>query len=208
MPPAPLALWRVAAPFVALLALIIVCRLRPVPLLQVVLRVCLAFVGYGMLQDQASARLCPEYFTIGHAPIPGLADPTLLGLAWGVLSGLPGGIVLGVLAALAARSGPWPPLEAASLRRPLLALVGALAAGTLIAGGSAAYNADVIDIALGEPWAALIPPERQRWFFIVASAHFGTYLSGTLGGLGMLGWIAAARRAAAKGARDGAAGGH
>jgi hypothetical protein len=184
----PLPWWRVLVPPLALLALAVVCRLRPVPLLQIILRVCLALIGYGMLQDQVSARLCPEYFTIGHPPISGISAPTLLGIAWGLLGGLPGGILLGTALALAMRSGPRPPLAFAAVRRPILLLLAGMALGTLISGLSAWYNASVVNIAVGIPWSAVLAPERQRAFFIVASAHFATYLSAAGLGLGLCGW--------------------
>ena len=30
-----------------------------------------AVVGYGVLHDQVTARVCPEYFTVGHPPVFG-----------------------------------------------------------------------------------------------------------------------------------------
>jgi hypothetical protein len=41
---------------------------------------------YGIVHDQITARICVEYFTIGHPPVFGTADPTLLGLGWGVIA--------------------------------------------------------------------------------------------------------------------------
>ncbi len=43
-------------------------------------------VVYGILHDQITARICVEYFTIGHPPVFGTDDPTLLGLGWGVIA--------------------------------------------------------------------------------------------------------------------------
>jgi hypothetical protein len=187
--PDPLPWWRIAAPLGAFILLGLACRARPLPLLRVVWLTSLGMIGYAMLQDQISARLCPEYFTIGHPPIPGLADPTLLGLAWGFLGGFPGGILLGVPVALAARWGRAAPLPAAALIRPLGLLLAGTAAGTLAAGASAWYNSRVANIAIGPPWSVLIPPERQRAFFVVASAHFATYLSAAILGAALCGWI-------------------
>ena len=39
-------------------------------------------ITYGILHDQVTARVCVEYFTIGHEPIFGTDSPTLLGLGW------------------------------------------------------------------------------------------------------------------------------
>lgn len=102
MPPEPLALWRIAAPTLVFLLLFCLGRSPQRPLLAILLRCCLAVIAYAMLQDQVSVHLNKEYFTLGHAPIEGLDNPTLLGLAWGFLGGFPGGIVLGIPVALAA----------------------------------------------------------------------------------------------------------
>ena len=37
---------------------------------------------YGIGHDQVTARVCVEYFTIGHAPLFPTASPTLLALLW------------------------------------------------------------------------------------------------------------------------------
>lgn len=111
MPPEPLPLWRIAAPILVFLVLLWLGHLPKRPLLAILLHCCLAVIAYAMLQDQFSVRLSKEYFTLGHAPIAGLDNPTLLGLAWGFLGGFPGGIVLGIPLALAATLGPWPHVE-------------------------------------------------------------------------------------------------
>lgn len=57
-----------------------------------------AAVAYGVLHDQVTARICVEYFTIGHPLLVPSYSPTLLALAWGVVAtwwvGLVGGLVL------------------------------------------------------------------------------------------------------------------
>lgn len=40
----------------------------------------LAAVVYGILHDQITARICVEYFTIGHARLIDSDSPTVLGL--------------------------------------------------------------------------------------------------------------------------------
>lgn len=189
MPPEPLPWWRIAAPLIAFVALCLMCRLRPLPLLRIVLLCGLGMISYGVLQDQISARLSPEYFTIGHAPVSGLSHPTLVGIAWGFLGGFPGGIALGIPLALVATLGPLPPLTARMLMRPLLVVLAVTAIGTLIAGASGAYNATVVNVAIGEPWASFIPHERQWQFFVVACAHFGTYLGAAIAGCGLWLWV-------------------
>jgi hypothetical protein len=189
LPPEPLPWWRIAAPLLTFISLCLICGLRPLPLLRIVLLCGLGMIGYGALQDQISARLSPEYFTIGHAPVPGISHPTLVGIAWGFLGGFPGGIALGIPLALAATLGPLPHLTARRLVRPLLVVLAVTAIGTLIAGASGAYNATVVNIAIGEPWASFVPRERQWHFFVVACAHFGTYLGAGAAGCGLCLWV-------------------
>ncbi len=45
-----------------------------------------AAVGYGIAHDQVTARVCVEYFTVGHPPVFQTDSPMLLGLGWGVLA--------------------------------------------------------------------------------------------------------------------------
>jgi hypothetical protein len=185
----PLPWWRIAAPVSVFLLLCLVSRFQSRPLLPIIVQCSLALIGYALLQDQISAHLSVEYFTIGHPPIPGIAHPTLLGIAWGFLGGFPGGIVLGVPVALLATVGPFPQLSAQRLRRPILMFLGGVAIATLIAGASGWYNASVVNISIGAPWAQAIAPTAHRAFFIVACAHFGTYLGGAIFGLSLAGWI-------------------
>lgn len=154
-----------------------------------------------MVQDQVSARLAPEHFTIGHAPIRFVTTPTVLGLTWGFLAGFPGGIVLGLMLAATSTLGPWPPLAMPRLRWPLLLFFSLVAASTLVAGGSAAYVVDVVPITLAAPWASVIPPIRHQAFFIVACAHTGTYVGGGVTGIGVCVWILWTRRQAARAMR-------
>jgi hypothetical protein len=83
----------------------------------------LACVTYGILHDQITARICVEYFTIGHAPLLNTDDPTILGLGWGVIATWWVGVLLGIPLAAAARLGHWPKREPATLVRPLTRLM-------------------------------------------------------------------------------------
>ena len=52
----------------------------------IILRSVLAAAGYGIIHDQITARICLEYFTIGHTPVFATTSPTLLALGWGVIA--------------------------------------------------------------------------------------------------------------------------
>ena len=190
----PLPWWRIVAPLAVFLLLTLIRTFANQPRIEIIWRTSVAVIGYAMLQDQISARLSSAYFTVGHPPIPGLNNPTLLGLAWGFLGGFPGGILIGLALAFAATLGSWPPVSPKALRWPLAFILLAMAFASLSAGVSAAYNATVVQIALGEPWATMIPPDQHRSFFILPCTHFGTYLGGGIAVVSAVGWLLWYRR--------------
>jgi hypothetical protein len=49
----------------------------------------LSAVTYGIVHDQITARVCVEYFTIGHPPVFDTNSPTLLGLGWALRTPAP-----------------------------------------------------------------------------------------------------------------------
>src|SRR5262249_21340667 len=100
-----------------------------------IVALCVLFaVAYGIVHDQITARVCVEYFTIGHPPVFGTDNPTLLGLGWGALATWWVGVMLGVSLALIARVGSRPKRSAISLVRPLVALM-AISAVTAVTAG-------------------------------------------------------------------------
>ena len=75
---------------------------------------------YGVIHDQITVRICPEYFTIWHPQITVSTNPQVVALLWGVVATWWMGVLLGLLLAMAALLGPWP---AASLRSVLIAIL-------------------------------------------------------------------------------------
>jgi hypothetical protein len=75
-----------------------------VPSLKIVALCTASAVLYGICHDQVTARVCVEYFTVGHAPIFHTESPTLLAFWFGTMATWWVGLILGVLAALAARA--------------------------------------------------------------------------------------------------------
>jgi hypothetical protein len=153
-----------------------------------------AMVGYAMVQDQVSARLCPEYFTVLHPPIPGLTDPTLLGISWGFLGAWWGGILLGLVAGLVATLGTRPQLTPRELVRPLLLLVGAVATVTALTGFSVWRHAEMLGVSLGSSMSDAVPPERHRGLLTVACYHLSAYATATIGGVVLCVWVWARRK--------------
>ena len=72
---------------------------------------------YGILHDQVTARVCLEYFTIGHPRIIDSTDPTMLALAWGVVATWWFALPFGLVAAGIARFGKGNQLSVAETLR-------------------------------------------------------------------------------------------
>ncbi len=141
----------------------------------------LAAIAYGVVHDQITARICIEYFTIGHPPVFRTTSPTLLALGWGVIATWWVGLPLGVALAFAARAGVNPKRAARSLLRPAAVLLGAMA---ICAGGfgiAGAWLAQHGYTTLSEPLCSILPQSRQIRFIIDAWAHAASYLSGIFG---------------------------
>jgi hypothetical protein len=156
------------------------------------------FILYGMIQDQLSVRLAPEYFTVLHNPIPGLTDPTLLGMAWGFLGSAGGGVAVGYAAGLAATLGKNPPLPVRKLIRPMLALLLGVAVVSAITGYSAHRHLELFQVQFPPSVEASIPPERCRATFVVGCYHFASYATAVLGSVVLCMFIGSARGRMAK----------
>src|SRR5690349_19708677 len=75
---------------------------------QIVLLPTVAVMAYGIVMDQITIRVCPEYFTIAHPHILNTDSLTLLALVWGVIATWWAGAIAGVAFAIAARTGKLP----------------------------------------------------------------------------------------------------
>ena len=120
-----------------------------------------ASILYGILHDQITARVCVEYFTVGHPPIFGTDSPTLLALGWGVIATWWVGLMLGVPLAIAARAGHRPRRDVRSLVRPIARLLLVMAACALAAGILGFLLAKSGVLILAERFAARVRTERS-----------------------------------------------
>ena len=91
--------------------------------LGIVLVSILAAVLHGIVHDQITARICVEYFTIGHPPVFNTDDPTLLAIGWGTIATSWVGAMLGVPLAIVAGAGSRPKRDIKSLIRPIAILM-------------------------------------------------------------------------------------
>jgi len=151
--------------------------------LKIILLSIAAAVAYGIVHDQVTARICVEYFTIGHPPIFGTHDPTLLGIGWGILATWWVGLLLSVPLAVVARAGRLPTRSAASLVWPIAMLMLASACGAILAGLVGWLLASRGIVQLVEPLASEVPAEKHVAFLIDGFAHTASYGFGFLGGL-------------------------
>lgn len=138
---------------------------------------------YGVLHDQVTARVCVEYFTVGHPPIFNTQDPTLLGLGWGILATWWVGLLLGIPLALAARVGHRPQRNVGSLLRPIAGLLATMAVGALAAGLVGGLLASHGLVYLTGPLAYELPPPKHVPFLADLWAHSASYLTGFVGGI-------------------------
>src|SRR5215475_11603305 len=89
----------------------------------IILLCILSAIVYGIFHDQITARICVEYFTIGHPPIFNTESPTLLGIGWGIVATWWVGLMLGFPLACAARLGCSRALTARELVKPIAMLL-------------------------------------------------------------------------------------
>lgn len=150
-----------------------------------------AAIVYGILHDQVTAHLCVEYFTIAHPPLFPTQSPFWLAIGWGIVATWWVGLPLGLLLAMAARIGTRRKLGWRDLRRPVLALLLAMAACAAVAGIIGAVRAQQGAVVLAQSWG--IPDDRQVAFMADAWAHLASYGSGTIGGLVLIAFVVARR---------------
>jgi hypothetical protein len=160
--------------------------------MQIVLIVLLSIVSamvYGIIHDQITARICVEYFTIGHPPVFGIDSPTLLGLGWGVIATWWVGLILGVPLALVSRLGTRPKRTAASLVCPIGVLLLVMAVSAALAGCIGRLLAGNGMVWLDEPMASMVPKEKHVAFLVDLWTHLASYLVGFVGGIVLMIWV-------------------
>jgi hypothetical protein len=147
-----------------------------------------AAVTYGIIHDQITARICLEYFTVGHPPVFGTNSPTLLGIGWGIIATWWVGLMLGVPLAFVARCGSGPKLSVSFFVRPILVLLGCMACTAIIAGVAGYFATSSHAVWLVEPLASRVPPEHHVAFLVDLWTHLASYASGFIGGIVLIVW--------------------
>jgi len=190
----PISPARLIAQIVVVAILFLFAWWKPTPRLSILAMCVGGMIGYGLIQDQITARLSLEYFTLAHPRVFDSDEPTWHGLVWGFLGGWPGGLFLGLALAFTATLGHWPTFGPSQLRTPLLILFLCQGFSTALTGFVAWTNYDKIGIDFVGDWAKVIPGEHRRGFFTVACAHMATYSVATVGSVILCGWVAWKRR--------------
>jgi hypothetical protein len=149
----------------------------------IVLMCIVAAVAYGIVHDQITARVCVEFFTVGHPPIFATNDPTLLGIGWGIIATWWVGVLLGVPLAIVARAGSRPKRSVGSLVPPVAWLLAVMAACALIAGVLGWFLAHSGIVILVGPISQELSADRHVPFLADLWAHAGSYLVGLVGGI-------------------------
>jgi hypothetical protein len=150
---------------------------------KIVLICVLAAVSYGVVHDQFTARVCLEYFTIGHPPVFNTHSPTLLGLGWGVIATWWVGLLLGIPLAMVARLGKRPKLTAWQIMPLVFRLLGFMGCLAITAGLIGYVLAMRGSIQLPDFLAAVIPPSSHVGFVADWWAHFASYFAALVGGI-------------------------
>lgn len=144
---------------------------------------------YGVLHDQVTARVCVEYFTIGHPPIFATDSPTHLALGWGIIATWWVGLLLGIPAAVACLAGSLPKFTAWWLIRPIGCLLLVMGLVSLVAGTIGFFVAQAGGVWLLEPLASRVPVDKHSFFLADLWAHLAAYGVGLVGGIVLCGWV-------------------
>jgi hypothetical protein len=143
-------------------------------------------VIYGIVHDQISARVCVEYFTVGHPPVFDTTSPSWLGVGWGIIATWWAGLLLGIPLAIAARAGRRPTLSARSLLWPIARLLLIMAVCAAVAGFAGYFLAKCGIIFLPEPLASRVSVDKHVSFLGDLWAHSASYLVGFVGGIAVI----------------------
>ncbi|MFZ0213449.1 MAG: hypothetical protein WBE20_14595 [Candidatus Acidiferrales bacterium] len=151
--------------------------------LKIILLSVAAAIGYGVAHDQVTIRVCPEYFTLAHAPLFHSGSLTLVALGWGVVATWWAGLAIGIALAIAARAGPLQKFTWRHFLRPIALLLIVMAVVAALAGFAGWWLSTTGRIADLQAWATMLPFEQQSAFMGDVWAHASSYLTGSIGGL-------------------------
>ncbi len=148
---------------------------------KIILLSTVAAIAYGILHDQITARLCIEYFTIGHPPLFHTTSPTVLAICWGIAATVGVGALIGVILALVSQSEGLPPVPIPHLFMSILGLLAVMAISASLAGVVGIELSRRSIICLPASLAELVPPGQHHRFLAAWFMHGASYLVGLAG---------------------------
>ena len=149
--------------------------------LKIILMPVSAAIVYGIVHDQITIRVCPEYFTVAHPHIFRTGSLTLIALGWGVAATWWGGLLAGVAVALAARAGSAEKFTWRRLLPPVIVLFIMMGVCATLAGFAGHWMASTGQIPSLQAWGNMLPVEKQAAFMADLFAHAFSYLVGGIG---------------------------
>lgn len=150
---------------------------------QIILLATGAAILYGIVHDQITIRVCPEYFTVAHPHILNTDSLTLIALGWGVVATWWGGLAAGILFAFAARAGSPTKFTWRRFVRPALVLLFVMAVCATVAGFIGHWLSRAGQIPSVQAWGSMLSVEKQPGFMADLFAHAISYLVGGVGSL-------------------------
>jgi hypothetical protein len=156
-------------------------ELLSVESLKIVLLVIGAAIAYGVVHDQITIRVCPEYFTVAHPHILRTNSLTLIALGWGVVATWWAGLAAGLVLAISARAGMPEKLTWRAFVRPAIALLLIMGACATAAGFAGHWLASTARIVSLQAWGNMLPVEKQPAFMADLFSHAFSYLTAGVG---------------------------
>jgi hypothetical protein len=140
-------------------------------------------VGYGLIQDQITIRICPEYFTVWHPNPLQIDGSTQLALYWGVAATWWVGLILGIIVAAVATVGEMPKPKFGVVLRRLIWLILATGLCTVFAGLVAQLTGFMAPPAITGPKIEQLADAERHRFAVDWAAHNMAYLSAFVGAM-------------------------
>lgn len=138
-------------------------------------------MGYGVVHDQITARVCIEYFTVGHRFLISSDSPGLLGLFWGVAGTAGMSFLFGIGLYYSLYRGPWPRYEIKKIIPVVLIMLLICGVFALLV-GIAGYEMSKYGIYETE-WSQVLDIDTANRFHGVWFAHIVSYSVGFVGGM-------------------------